>query len=115
MGIHRNIPASVVMGATFMGLLAVGPSSASGETLSPKPIENADGNLSFEGLSDRQLLEFTANQVWLLNRRPSSEIRERIRSLNDLVDETARKAVQAYLPNTPEETDSFGKYLYWER
>jgi hypothetical protein len=72
MSLFENISSSAIVGAAFLGLLAVGLSTASGKNLAEKPTENPDGTLSFEGLSDRKLLEFTANQIWLSNRRAAA-------------------------------------------
>lgn len=97
-----------------------------------KPTENADGTLSFHGVSDRQLLEFTANQVWLLNRRVSAvefpilagvagtaplnkNVIDHIQDLSAMVDEAERKAVEAFLPNVPEGSKSLGGYYYRDR
>ena len=109
--------------------LFIGAEAHAVDPLKDKPVENADGTLSFEGLSDRQVLEFTANQVWLANRRASkvetqnlhsllemihqhADTIEQIQDLSKMVDEAERQSVQTYLPNMPDDTSNFGRYLY---
>ena len=94
-----------------------------------RPTENADGTLNFGGVSDRNLLEFTANQIWLANRRASTvegqtlqdlakdvertaDTMGQIRDITRMIDEAERKSVEGYLPSLPEDAGNFGRYLY---